>query len=426
MRLSNGDRVCIVGGGPAGSFAALHLVHFARQQGLQLDIKVFEPRDFFKSGPGGCNRCAGILSTRLLRGLEWLGLSLPEEVIQANLRTYAVHLDGEVFRLEQPYPQRGIVSVYRGGGPRLLTGEPPASFDGYLLRQAINHGAQLVPNRVRKVVWEGQPIIHTANERFPADLMVLATGVNSRPPLAPHFGYRPPQTAVMAQDEVLRPPTWPADQVSVFFKQPVGLIFGAVIPKGSYLNISLLGREFTRDSIDDFIDAQRLGDVLHSPQSLCGCTPRISVSSARGYFGTRWVTVGDATVTRLYKDGIGSAFFTAKTAMQVAVQHGISHLAFQKRYAPFCRRIAIDNQYGRLLFLLLSLTLRSPALIRAWRNTIRAEAADTKDQRAHIRLLWGMFTGDDLYSDLFWLSISPAAMVELARNLRTSKLRRPA
>jgi flavin-dependent dehydrogenase len=217
--------VCIVGGGPAGSFAALHLVHFARQQGLQLDIKVFEPRDFFKSGPGGCNRCAGILSTRLLRGLEWLGLSLPEEVIQANLRTYAVHLDGEVFRLEQPYPQRGIVSVYRGGGPRLLTGEPPASFDGYLLRQAINHGAQLVPNRVRKVVWEGQPIIHTANERFPADLMVLATGVNSRPPLAPHFGYRPPQTAVMAQDEVLRPPTWPADQVGVFFKQPVGLIF---------------------------------------------------------------------------------------------------------------------------------------------------------------------------------------------------------
>jgi len=79
--------------------------------------------------------------------------------------------------------------------------------------------------------------------------MLLAAGVNSRTPLVPHFGYHPPKTAVMAQDEVLGVPTWPADQVSVVFKQPVGLIFGALIPKGSYLNIYLLAQGINNSAI---------------------------------------------------------------------------------------------------------------------------------------------------------------------------------
>ena len=99
-RLVDGDRVCIVGGGPGGSFAALHLLHLANQQNLQLEVLIFEPRDFTKPGPGGCNRCAGILSSRLLNGLDSLGLTIPNEIIQAELHAYALHLDGEVLRIE--------------------------------------------------------------------------------------------------------------------------------------------------------------------------------------------------------------------------------------------------------------------------------------------------------------------------------------
>ena len=109
------------------------------------------------------------------------------------------------------------------------------------------------------------------------------------------------------------------------------------------------------------MEAQALHALLPAGYvSLCGCTPRIAVRPARRYFGARWVAVGDAAVTRLYKDGIGSAFFTAQCAMQTAVEQGISHQAFQKTYGPFCRSVATDNLYGRMLFRLWSFTLHTP------------------------------------------------------------------
>jgi flavin-dependent dehydrogenase len=444
LHLSNGARVCIVGGGPAGSLAALHLEHFARRQGLRLEIFIFEPRDFSRPGPGGCNRCAGILSSRLLSGLQQLGLSLPTEIIQAELNAYTLCLDGEMLRIERPEHQRRIVSVYRGSGPRLLQGKPVASFDHYLLSQACARGAQLISARVRQVSWEGRPVVHTAQGRFPADLLVLATGVNSRSPLTPDYGYRPPKTEIMAQDEFLRPPNWPDDQVNIYFNKPPGLIFGALIPKGKYLNISLLGRGLTLNSVSDFIDAHfshletdpkgarpwaRCATDTERPglntaslcalSSLCGCTPRVAVGreplGRDVYFGDRWVAVGDAAVTRLYKDGIGSAFFTAKSAMEAAVHCGISRRAFQKTYAPFCRTIARDNLYGRFLFRIWSYTLRTPRLLHAWTNIVRQEVNRLAKHPVHIRILWGMFTGDELYRDLFWLSLSPRALYGLVR-----------
>lgn len=419
LKLRDGDRVCIVGGGPAGSFAAVHLLRLARQKGLQLEVLIFEPRDYTKPGPGGCNRCAGILSSRLVRALDKIGLSLPEAVIQADLHAYAAHLDGEVVRIEQPDPERRIVSVYRGSGPRLIQGEPLASFDGFLLAQACQMGAQHIPNRVRKVAWEGRPVVFTARERYPADLVVVATGVNSRAPVDKTFGYQIPETEIMAQDEMLRPPNWPKDTVSAFFQEPPGLVFGALIPKGDYLNISLLGKGLNINTISSFIEAQGLDEEdIYLGDSLCGCTPRIAVRASRRYFGDRWVAVGDAAVTRLYKDGVGSAFFTAQRAMRSALEHGIEEHDFRKGYAPLCRRVGRDNRYGRLLFRMWHLTLERPRILQAWKDTLRREAGMPPGKRVHTRALWGMFTGDEPYRDLFWLSMGWGAMRGLFESWR--------
>jgi flavin-dependent dehydrogenase len=414
--LRNGSRVCIIGGGPAGSFAALHLLRLAESRGLTLDVLVFEPRDFHRRGPAGCNRCAGILSSGLLTGLAGLGLRLPPEVIQAYIRAYAVHLDGEVYPIEAPSSDSEIVSVYRGGGPRLGSTEPVASFDGFLLDQACARGVRLVAERVRRVRWEGTPVVHTGSQAIPADLVVLATGVNARPPLDSAFGYTLPRTDVMAQDEMRRPADWPNDIVRTYFRQPRGLMFGALIPKGEYLNISLLGSELTADAVAEFLEAQGLSPALSvSPGSLCGCTPRIAVRPARVSFGDRWVAVGDAAVTRLYKDGIGSAYTTAMAAMETAVEYGVGSADFRSHYAPVCRRMARDNLYGHWLFRLWLRVLTMPRLLDAWKTSLREEAGAVGPARTHMRILWGMFTGEEAYGVLLRLALSPASLRSIGR-----------
>ncbi|MEJ2710346.1 MAG: hypothetical protein P8074_22235 [Anaerolineales bacterium] len=416
LRLVDGSRVSIVGGGPAGSLAALHLLQAAQRSKLELEVSIFEPRNFSRPGPGGCNRCAGILSYRLQEGLKELGLALPQEVVQADVHAYAAHVDGDVIRIQQPDPHRRIVSVYRGGGPRLVAGTPVASFDAFLLSQACARGAQHITSRVRRVTWDEGPVVQTGRASFPADLVVLATGVNSTAPLDPSYGYRGPQTEVMAQDEILRPQDWSSEQVQIYFRHPPGLIFGALIPKNRYLNVSLLGNNLPTDAVYSFLEAQGLdATLLTEAGALCGCTPRVAVTPARKYYGHRWVAVGDAAVTRLYKDGIGSAFHTAKFAMHTAVYQGISNRAFQTFYAPHCRQVAWDNRYGRVLFRLWTLAQQNPLLLKVWKRVILRENQAPVEERIHERILWGMFTGDEKYGDLLRLFLSRSSLGEVMR-----------
>lgn len=397
----------------------MHLQRLSKLYDLHLEVIIFEPRDFSRPGPAGCNRCAGVLSSHLWKNLSDLDLSIPIEVIQAELQSYNIHLDHESIQLLRPDPSRRIISVYRGGGPRMAQPAPEQSFDQFLLSQAIHRGAVHISHRVREVKWDGQPIVHTSTDRYPADLVVLAIGINSRSPLDASFGYRPPRTEVMAQDEVLRPSGWLSDEVHAYFRHPRGLSFGAIIPKGRYLNISLLGKGFTPHSIEEFITAQNLAEQLNYTPSngLCGCNPRIAVSAARHYYGDRWVAVGDAAATRLYKDGIGSAYQTTKNAMSVAVQAGISHSRFREHYAPICRSITMDNSYGFLLFRLWNFVLNSPRFLQVWKSAILWEISQPISQRRHAQVLWGMLTGDESYRKLFYKGINPMGLLHLGYGL---------
>jgi flavin-dependent dehydrogenase len=423
LRLENHSRVCIIGGGPAGSFAALQLLRISELNRLHLEIIIFEPRDFSRPGPSGCNRCAGILSSHLWDNLAELNISIPEDVIQAELQSYNIHLDHQSIHLDRPDPSRRIISVYRGGGPRLLQGHPAASFDQFLLSQAVSRGVVHVPHRVREVKWESQPVLTTATEKYTASLLVLATGINSRSPLDPAYGYHQPKTEVMAQDEVLRPSDWNSSEVNAYFRHPSGLSFGAIIPKGRYLNISLLGKGFTRNSVDEFINAQNLGGLLqYNPdETLCGCNPRIAVSAANHFYGDRWVAVGDAAVTRLYKDGIGSAYKTSRQAMSVAVQMGISGSAFRKHYAPTCRSIDIDNFYGLLLFRMWNFILSSSVILNSWKGAVQWEMTQPVNERRHTNILWGMLTGDEPYRKLFYRAINLLALLRLGYRMNTHR-----
>jgi hypothetical protein len=129
------------------------------------------------------------------------------------------------------------------------------------------------------------------------------------------------------------------------------------------------------------------------------------------------VAVGDAAVTRLYKDGIYSAFLTSGAAMRAAVEEGIAREDWQHAYSPFCRRMATDNGYGELLFKLSLLAMQNSLVARACVECIRTEANWPVDRRIFARIMWGMLTGDEAYRDLFWLALKPRAIIGLSREL---------
>jgi flavin-dependent dehydrogenase len=422
MHLSNGSRVVIVGGGPAGSFSAIHLLRYAAEAGLSLEVIIVEARDFNRPGPGGCNKCAGILSAHLTRSLESLGLDIPPEVIQSELDTYVLHLNYLEVTIHQPDTGQRTLSVYRGGGPRL--GPPPLahSFDGWLLQQAVECGASLRRSRVKTVLPGAKPTVVTVHEELAADLVIVATGVNSRVPLHRAWGYRPPATEIMAQDEVPLPAGFTDQSVHIYFDSPPGLIFGGLIPKGRYANISLLGHRMSPDAVNDFIVSQGLLDLFPDGGSgLCGCSPRVAISSASNYFASRLAVVGDAAVTRLYKDGIGSAFITAEAVARTAIQRGLNRTDFAAGYRPVCRSIAADNRYGRLLFRLWAVRQQTPSLLSAWQRAIQAETSLPSSEQIHTRVLWGMFTGSEPYRTLFWLTWSRTSLRRLWRETRQAR-----
>lgn len=401
LPLSAGARVAIVGGGPAGSFFALHLLRFARQVSLPLSVTIFERKDFSRRGQAGCNKCAGILSSRLLRGLGELGLHLPEHLIMGHLESYILHLANEAIEIAQPDPARQILSVYRGAGPLHADLPPEVSFDAWLLAEARAAGTEVISANVRRITAGSIMEIETEHRRQPVDLVVLATGVNARLPDIAGLPYTPPRTEIMAQDELrLEMPLTAAEkrQVQVYVGQQSGLLFGALIPKGELLNVSLLGHGLTHDAVGKFLQSPELqGRDGAATQRLCGCSPRIAVSSARCSFADRFVAVGDAAVTRLYKDGIGSAFLTAQRAAWTALHVGISRQAFARGYEPLCRSIALDNRVGRFLFWLWQQSQARPHLARSWLRLLLAEKALPMPERHGHRALWGLLTGDDSY-----------------------------
>jgi len=421
--LSSGSRVAIVGGGPAGSFAALHLLRFAHQLSLPLTVTIFERKDFRRRGPEGCNKCAGILSTRAVQGLRELGLQIPERLVMARLEGYVLHLASRTLEIAQPEPDRTIISVYRGGGPRCADLAQDVSFDAWLLDEARAAGAEVVAANVRKISAGARMKVTTDAKQEAFDLIFLANGVNAHPPALEGVAYRPPRTEVMAQDELaLDKPLTLAQrtQAHVYVGQQARLIFGALIPKGDLLNVSLLGHGLRGDPIGDFlqrVDCRWLKGA--GCRRLCGCRPRIAVTPPQRPFADRFVAVGDAAVTRLYKDGLGSALATARQAAWTALYAGISQAAFARHYGPLCRSIAWDNHIGQLLFWPWQgrQSWLNRLWERGWRHVLETEQALPVHRRYAHQALWSMLTGDDSYARIARRALHPAMIGVFLRSL---------
>ena len=93
IELKNGSSIAVVGGGPSGRFFTYFALDFASHFDMNINIDVYEPKDFQCAGPRGCNHCGGIVSESLIQNLSAEGIVLPANVIRRGIESYTLHLE---------------------------------------------------------------------------------------------------------------------------------------------------------------------------------------------------------------------------------------------------------------------------------------------------------------------------------------------
>jgi hypothetical protein len=208
----------------------------------------------------------------------------------------------------------------------------------------------------------------------------------------------------------------------VFLLDIPRLEFAALIPKGEYVTMCLLGEAVDQELVHTFLAAPEVRRCLAVEElpCVCACSPLINVGGLHRPFADRLVVVGDSGVTRLYKDGLGAAYRTAKSAATTAVIQGISADAFERSYRPTCAAIASDNAIGRIVFGFSHVFKHSRVARRAiLRKTTREQSRDAGAKRLSF-VLWNTFTGSAPYRDIFISSLHPKFIGGLAWSLATS------
>ena len=421
-QLNNDSRVAIIGGGPAGSFFALYLRHYARLRGIQPQITIYQERPFDALGPKGCKGCAGIISLSLIKDMAELDISPPPEIIQTIIDSFAVHSPYASIDISNPDKDIRIMSVYRGGGPRISHYEKQISFDGWLLRQAEKNDIEVVNTRITRL-WTGEVTgLEVAGKRIDCDLLALTSGVNTKMISIEGRTYVPPKTNVMAMSElflgadVVR--SHLGNAAHAFLIPRTGLIFGTLVPKGDFVNVSVLSSSKRPVSIAAFLNYDIVKEILPPQYEIaCGCRPHAAFAAAHHYYADKFIAIGDAAVTRLYKDGIGTSLTMARAAAHTAVHHGVSRCDFQHHYRPLFNSMNWNNRWGHLLFSLNGKIKESKVFFLAQQRLIGDEQEKKTERQPFTKAAWGMFTGSYSYGRIAKKIFSPLALIRLTAAL---------
>ena len=435
LMLDDGSKVAVIGGGPAGSFVSYFLLEMAQRLGIDIGVDIFEPRDFSRLGPPGCNMCAGIASESLVQTLATEGINLPATVVQRGIDSYVLHTTAGSVRIETPLHEKRIAAVHRGGGPRGLKKAKWGSFDGFLQTLAVEKGTQVEKQRVTGVNWEdGWPQVKTRGGQSQAyDLVVVAVGVNStaaRIFKELDLGYDPPSTtSAFMREYYLGEETvgkYVGNSMHVFLLNIPRLEFGAIVPKGDYVSVCLLGKDIDVSMVESFLSAPEVRQCLPPDwrwdRAACQCSPSINIQGATQPYADRIVFVGDCGVTRLYKDGIASAYRTAKAAATTAIFHGVSAEDFKRHYWPACRAISTDNRFGKVVFAVTREIQRIPFARRAVLRMVTSEQQREDSRLRMSTVMWDTFTGSASYRDVFMRTMHPVFNLRFLWDLCVSAL----
>lgn len=115
--------------------------------------------------------------------------------------------------------------------------------------------------------------------------------------------------------------------------------------------------------------------------------------------------IGDASFSRHYKNGIESAFLTAKLAAETAIFSGVDASSFKRYYYKQSKKKIIhDNTYGRFLFSVNDFISSVPILTQSHLYLAKNPSKTGPPQKIR-QILWNMFTGNIAYRDIFKASL---------------------
>ncbi len=438
--LCNDDRVAIVGGGPAGSFFAYHLLRESRRINRHVDVVIVEkrrPTDIGTDGLHcrGCNFCAGGISPRLNEILTQHGFVVPDEVIQGYVDYVWIHGQWKNFRLRVPKDML-MYSVFRGSLPGRRN-DKAAGFDEFLLGEAVREGARILYGEVQSIAYTASRMptltVRTpSGERISLDagFVAIATGINARCGL----DYR--DDALIASVKQLNPAFAPGKSRKAFIfeldagedylkrnmhreihfieygSKRLALEHTALVPKGRFLTVAMIGKSIDeavlpqdgQQIIQEFLALPQIKRILPGIKAApvaCACCPRMAVTPARSPFGDRFAIIGDAVGSRLNKDGLFSAHVTASRLAHTVLHDGIDKQALARGYGKTIKWLAADNRYGRMVFRASRVAFTKPVISRITYQSFATEFKVRDERNRPLgAVLWKIASGTADYGEV--------------------------
>ena len=460
--LRDGDRIVVIGGGPAGSFFAIKFLRECRRLERRIEVVIVEKRR--AKDPGGegyrldgCTFCAGGISPRLNRVLRQNDLALPGEIIQKKIDYIWLHGQWKNFRFRVPRGDE-MFSVFRGSLPS-GRGAGARGLDGFLLGKAVGEGARVLNGEVRSLCYSesGMPRLSVkmpSGELTSIDcgFAVLATGINAR------CGRDHGEGSLTASIKEMNPSFVPARSRRAFLfeldlgddylkrnvdreihfieygSERIDLEHTALLPKGRYLSVAMIGKSIDRaalpqDStriIREFAMLPHIRRILPGVESApvaCACSPMMAAAPARNPRGGRFALIGDAAGARLNKDGLFSAYLTASTLSRAILHDGVSEQAIERGYGKAVRWLAEDNRYGRIVFGISRVAFAWPWVSRVMYQSLATEfKRRDEDKRPLGSVMWKIASGAadyrEILREMFRFPAIRAFMVGTAVTLR--------
>lgn len=446
LRLTDGSKVVIIGGGPAGSFLAINLLMKAKRFGIKIEVIIMEKKKTLNISEqkdseghiGECNYCAGGLSPKICEALKKMGLILPAEVIMDKVFIINIFADWKTISLEV---LREMISVSRGSRPRGRN-DSIYNFDFFLLESAVKEGARIITAEVTGLEYskDGRVVVsYNGNSQImEADFVAFAGGVNGvvgdrldvgeQPVSYLHRmmpGFQPPK---VRRTIIFELNTGDNDRFMHKIKGELYFILHgsrslklemiSIAPKGKYITVVLIGPSIdnstTKDNLRIITEFMRLPHIRKIlPQgaklkNICICSPNMAIGVAENPYGDRIAVVGDMLTANPYKDGIGSAYEISTKLAEVILTRGIDKRSLKEGYGPVIRKYQTNNALGKLVFLFIRICFSGSLFSRIiYQAVITERKTQARENRRLEKILWNTASGEDTYKNIILAMFHP-------------------